>query len=408
MTLQAVILAGGRGSRLGELTRHTPKPLLPVAGRPFIEHLLVELHRHGVTEVVILVGPSAAPFRSVLGDGDRFNLRLAYVEEPSPAGTGGALYHVRDRLAETFLMLNGDSWFDINLLRLTATALEPSRLGRIALCHLEDTARYGRVEVADDGCVLAFAEKTAGRPGLINSGVYWFDRAIVDHRRPLPCSLEVDLFPVLAREGRIEGLALPGRFIDIGTPADFDRADRLMAGWRRRPAAFLDRDGVLNADTGYVHRPDQIVWIEGAADAVARLNDAGYFVFVVTNQSGVARGYYGEATVQELHRWMNQRLAESSAHVDAFYYCPHHPTAGHPPYGQACDCRKPAPGMIRRALAEWPVEIAGSFLIGDQPTDLAAAAAARIAGFDFPGGNLDSFMVACLAEIDARGSAAVP
>ncbi len=401
MSLQAVILAGGRGSRLGELTQRTPKPLLQVAGRPFIEHLLIELGRHGVTDIVILVGPSAAPFRSILGGDTRFGLKLTYVEEPTSAGTGGALHYARSQLAETFLLVNGDSWFDINLLRLTVPALQPNALGRIALRHLENTDQYGRVQLADDGRVLAFTEKETGDPGLINGGVYWFDRGILDHIPPPPCSLETDVFPILAREGRLGGLTLSGRFIDIGTPEDFYRADRMVGGWRRRPAAFLDRDGVLNQDTGYVHRPDQIVWTAGAADAVARLNDAGYFVFVVTNQSGIARGYYDEVTVQKLHRWMNQRLAESGAHVDAFYYCPHHPSEGHPPYRQACLCRKPAPGMIRRALADWPVEPGGSFLIGDQPTDLAAADGAGIAGFTFPGGILDSFVAGRLEEIGA-------
>lgn len=408
MSLQAVILAGGRGSRLGELTRHTPKPLLRVAGRPFIEHQLNELGRHGVSDVVILVGPSAAPFHSILGDDTRFGLNITYVEEPSPAGTGGALHHARSHLAETFLMVNGDTWFDINLLRLTAPALQPNALGRIALRHLENTDRYGRVQLADDGRVLAFTEKETGGPGLINGGVYWFDRAIVDHLPPPPCSLEADVFPALAREGRLGGLTFSGRFIDIGTPGNFDRADRTVGEWRRRPAAFLDRDGVLNKDTGYVYRPDQIVWTAGAADAVARLNDAGYFVFVVTNQSGVARGYYDEASVQELHRWMNRELAKSSAHVDAFYYCPHHPSEGHPPYRQACLCRKPEPGMIRRALADWPVEPGGSFLIGDQPSDLAAADGAAISSFAFPGGNLDKFVAARLTEIDAPEAASAP
>lgn len=165
-----------------------------------------------------------------------------------------------------------------------------------------------------------------------------------------------------------------------------------------RPAAFLDRDGVLNFDRGYPHRPDQIDWIAGAAAAVRLLNRRGYRVFVVTNQGGVARGYYGEQDVRALHRWMADRLAESGARVDAFYYCPHHPTEGVPPYRIACDCRKPRPGMLLQAMADWPVRREGSFLIGDRETDLAAADAAGIPGHLFPGGDLAAFVARLLGD----------
>ena len=169
-----------------------------------------------------------------------------------------------------------------------------------------------------------------------------------------------------------------------------------------RPAAFLDRDGVLNSDSGFVHRPDHFHWTEGAARAVARLNEAGYLVFVVTNQSGDARGYYDEATVRALHGWMSEQLAQSGAQVDAFYYCPHHPDAGSPPYRGPCNCRKPAPGMLLQAMEEWPVVQKGSFLVGDQASDLAAAKAAGVPGFLFEGGDLDRFVADCLKAVGRR------
>ena len=160
----------------------------------------------------------------------------------------------------------------------------------------------------------------------------------------------------------------------------------------RRPAAFLDRDGVLIEDTGYPHDPAAVRWIAGAPQAVARLNREGFFVFVVTNQSGVARGLYGEEQVHALHRWMAERLAEAGARIDAFEHCPHHPEAPLPAFRRDCRRRKPAPGMIEDLLRAWPVERAGSFLIGDKPSDLAAAAAAGLPGHLFPGGNLAAFL----------------
>ena len=160
----------------------------------------------------------------------------------------------------------------------------------------------------------------------------------------------------------------------------------------RRPAAFLDRDGVLIEDTGYPHDPAAVRWVAGAPEAVARLNREGFFVFVVTNQSGVARGLYPEAQVGALHRWMAARLAEAGARVDAWEHCPHHPDAPLAAFRRDCRRRKPAPGMVEDLLRAWPVERAGSFLVGDKPSDLAAAAAAGLPGHLFPGGNLADFL----------------
>jgi D-glycero-D-manno-heptose 1,7-bisphosphate phosphatase len=151
----------------------------------------------------------------------------------------------------------------------------------------------------------------------------------------------------------------------------------------RRPAAFLDRDGVLNIDRGYAYRPEQIEWVEGAAEAVRLLNEAGYYVLVVTNQSGVARGFYNEAAVKSLHAHMQDILSKHGARIDAFYYCPHHPDGSIKALAVQCRCRKPGPGMLEQAAREWPIDIGASFLIGDRDHDLAAAAAFDIRGIKF-------------------------
>lgn len=147
-----------------------------------------------------------------------------------------------------------------------------------------------------------------------------------------------------------------------------------------RPAAFLDRDGVLNVDREYVHRVDQLAWIDGVPEAIRLLNDAGYLVIVVTNQSGVARGYYDEAAVGILHDHMRETLAALGARIDAFYYCPHHPEGKVAAYAMRCECRKPGTGMFEQAARDRRIDRARSFMIGDKDIDIAAAAAFGIPG----------------------------
>jgi D-glycero-D-manno-heptose 1,7-bisphosphate phosphatase len=160
-----------------------------------------------------------------------------------------------------------------------------------------------------------------------------------------------------------------------------------------RPALFLDRDGVLNEDHGYVSRWEDFRWIAGAREAVAAFNRAGWLVIVVTNQSGVGRGYYTEDAMHALHKRMAEDLAEAGGHIDAFYHAPQHPDAPALAYRHPNPpLRKPNPGMILQALAEWPIDREASLLVGDKPSDLEAALRAGIRGVLFEGGDLAQFL----------------
>ena len=165
-----------------------------------------------------------------------------------------------------------------------------------------------------------------------------------------------------------------------------------------RPAVFLDRDGTLNEDLGYVHRWQDFRWLPGAKAAIRRLNDGGVYVFVVTNQSGVARGMFGEDAVTALHARMRDDLRASGADINDIRYCPHHPDAAVAAYRLACSCRKPAPGMILDLIAHWPVDAAASVMIGDKEIDVEAGRAAGIKGEIVPSGKLESFVDRFLRE----------
>ena len=323
MLRQAVILVGGLGTRLGERTKTTPKPMLPVGGRPFLDVLIDEIARYDAfNEILLLAGHKAESILARYDGTVRGRARLAVSLEQAPLGTAGALVHATGLLQERFLLLNGDSFFDFNILDLAARA----NAGLVHMALRADVVgdRFGRV-VLDGDQVRAFIAPGQGATGPVNAGVYVVERGILARVGGLPASLEQDVFPALAAAGAMTGTSYRGYFIDIGIPEDFARADVELTGQLRRPAVFFDRDGVLNHDSGYTFEAGKLQWIEGAREAVKAVNDAGCFAFVVTNQSGVARGFYEESHVHALHRWMADEMATIGAHIDAFEYCPDHP-----------------------------------------------------------------------------------
>ena len=381
---QAVILAGGLGTRLGPLTHATPKPLLPVAGQPFLSRLVRELHRYGL-QVVIVAGFEGQQIADQFQDDDRVRVLI----EPAPLGTAGALRFAISALAERFLLLNGDSLFDFNLLDLGCVPGAASAAAVMAVRQVEDAGRYGAVHMADDH-VTSFAERSPDcRAGLINGGVSLLTRDVIaDLPEHVPLSIERDVYPRLAGQGRLLGRCYSGAFIDIGIPDDYARAQDFIPEILRRGAVIFDRDGVLNEDVGYAHRPDQIRWIPGAIEAVKMVNDAGLFAFVATNQAGVARGFYEEQDVLELHAWMNVELRRHGAHIDAFAYSPFHPEGTVECYRRATDCRKPGPKMIVDLIAGHNADAQRVVMIGDKQSDIAAAEAAGVQAILFRGGDL--------------------
>ena len=390
MLRQAVILVGGLGTRLGERTKTIPKPMLPVGGRPFLDTLIDEIARYDAfDEILLLAGHRAESILARYDGTVRGRARLAVSLEQAPLGTAGALVHAAGRLQQRFLLLNGDSFFDFNILDLAARA----NVGLVHMALRADVVgdRFGRV-VLDGDRVRAFIAPGQGATGPVNAGVYVVDRSILARVGGLPASLEQDVFPALAADGAMTGTSYRGYFIDIGIPEDFARADVELIEQLRRPAVFFDRDGVLNHDSGYTFEAGKLQWIEGAQEAVKAVNDAGYFAFVVTNQSGVARGFYEESHVHALHRWMADEMAAIGAHIDAFEYCPDHPDGTVERYRRVNDRRKPGAGMITDLLARFPVNADKSLLVGDNPSDLEAARAAGLQGHLFSGGNLEAFV----------------
>jgi D-glycero-D-manno-heptose 1,7-bisphosphate phosphatase len=346
-----------------------PVWLAPVAGRTPLEDTVWNLARSHVRRIV-LAGGSA---------GHRLATRLADVAEGvmvhdiGTADLPAALLAVRKRCAESFVLADGRVLFDANVHELERLRREWDAAGAVAL--------PGSTPAADEG--------GDALRGSLHSGI------CVLHREAMgedpPATVE-ELLHALAGSGRLVTRREPGFRLDMRLPGALHAVREELPGWRIKPAVFLDRDGVLNEDRGYVHTPGQFAWVKNAPEAVRRLNMRGFLVIVVTNQSGIARGFYSEQAFREFTRWIDAQLAAHGAHVDATYHCPHHPEHGVTPYRRVCDCRKPAAGLIDQALVEWPVDVARSVLVGDSDRDIEAAAARGIEALRFDGGDLLAFL----------------
>ncbi len=352
--MQAAILIGGAGTRLGDQVRHRPKPLLEVAGRPFLDHLLANLARFGIDDVLLLAGYRSAVVQEEYGDlttvrsrlGTRATPRaLEIVVEPTPLGTAGALRHAAAHLKPAFFLLNGDSFFDINYLELCLA--EEGGGAVMALRPVADAARYGLVETQGD-VVTAFREKSASsQGGLINGGVYWLHREILTRIDATPCSLENDVIPALVAERRIRAKHFDGFFIDIGVPDDLERADQTLAATLRRPAAFL----ILSTKETerLAHGDDELVHL------VKRWNDRRALVFVVTRDGGAAVS----------RERLNSRLRTRAAHLDEI--------AALPGDGETPSAVQAA-ATINGWLDVWPIHHADSIIVAPtlpQPAEIA-------------------------------------
>lgn len=371
--MESIVLAGGFGTRLAHIVSDVPKPMAPVCGRPFLRFILDDLQKKGIDRVILAVGYKQEVIRDFFGNSYR-GMELLYSPEDTPLFTGGAIKKaLRMCREDRVFVVNGDTYFDVDL-------TEMSRIQAplvIAVKRLREFSRYGTVRV-EDGQITGFAEKQPCAEGLINGGIYWMERGLLENIPEEKFSFEQQVLE--AQYDRISMMAYEseGYFIDIGIPEDYALAqETLKALAPIQKAAFFDRDGTINVDVHYLHRPEDLVFIDGMPEFMKKWNDWGYKVIVVTNQAGIARGYYSEEDMRALHRYMNERLAEYGAHVDAFYHCPHHPDFTGP-----CHCRKPEPGMIEAAIREFDLDPAQCVLFGDKPWDVEAGKQCRIMGFN--------------------------
>jgi dTDP-glucose pyrophosphorylase/histidinol phosphatase-like enzyme len=381
---QAVILAGGKGTRLGAITQNIPKPMLPIAGdRPFLDYLLEMIERHGYRDILLLSGYLGEALEAAYGGRRIGKAMVRVMREPIPLGTAGALTIARQALDPRFLLMNGDAFFDINLRALEQASQRSGATATLALRAVPDAARYGRV-IEENGKVLAFLEKDLSRPGpgVINGGIYVLKREILDLVRRLPCSLEQHVFPALVERGEIAGREFSGYFLDIGLPETLEQGHRELPDVRVRPAAFLDRSALVHIAARNPFEPGGFRWVAGAVEAVRALNDRGHYVFVVGDGSGRAKAPDTVDDAGGLEAEIQHRLALEGAHVDRF----------------CARDGKPFSSVLDEAMREWPIVREQSFLVAASNADAEAARRAGLAARVLDGSDLLRFVHSFLAQ----------
>ncbi len=388
----AVITAGGKGTRVASVNSTLPKPLLPLLGKPVLVRQIECLARQGIRDLVLTIGHLGYKIKDCIGDGKSFGVRVDYVEETSPLGTAGALWYLRDRLKEDFFLINGDIVFDVDLRRMMSFHRERRAEATLFVHRNDHPYDSGIVLCGPDGKVTGWLSKEDPRTccaNRVNAGIHALSPAFLNRLKgPVKTDLDRDLLKPMIGGGGLYAYCSPEYVKDMGTPGRIAEVERdLEAGLparkcldRRQRCVFLDRDGTINAYKGFVRDPADLELLPGAAEAIRRLNRAGFLVIVVTNQPVIARGEVSWERLKAIHDKLETLLGEKGAYVDDIRVCPHHPDRGfageRPEYKIDCDCRKPKPGLLLSAAADYNIDLGASFMVGDSPRDTAAGDAA--------------------------------
>lgn len=376
--MEAIILAGGFGTRLKPCVDNLPKPLAPIGGKPFLHYLLDYLYANGVHRAIISTGYLAGYVEETIGKSYR-GMVIDYCREESPLGTGGAIKKTLGMCRDSYAVaVNGDSFFDVDLFAMQKLHVKSGCPITLAAREVPWAEHSGFLTI-NNGRLGGFREKGVKSGGLINGGIYFINKEILDG-----VTEEKFSFEKLILEGGycpVAVLESNGYFIDIGIPENYRKAEAekdFLVSKRIRKAVFLDRDGTINYDPGHLYRTEDFEFLPDADKAIASLKKKGYLAIIITNQAGIAKKLYTEDDVEHLHGYIDSLLRETHSVVaDGYYYCPHHPEAVLEEYKSDCGCRKPQPDLILKAVSDFSkigieIDLKNSLTVGNRRSDLLA------------------------------------
>lgn len=401
--MKTVIMAGGKGTRIAAVRSDLPKPMIPVCGKPILEWQIENLKKSGLTDIILVVGHLGEAIRDYFGDGSRWDVKISYFIETQPLGTAGALFRMPELKAD-FLLMSGDVMLDVDFNRLisfhkahnawASLTVHPNNHPFDSSLIVTETlpARDGEMPIHTNR-VVKWMNKEDERlyyRNLVNAGIEVISpQLLVEARKQLGNAEKVDLDrdvlkPAIS-SGKIYAYETSEYIKDMGTPERLKEVeDDLLSGKIaahnlsvKQKAIFLDRDGTINHTRGFLTDVSQFELIEGAAEAIKRINKSGYLAVVVTNQPVIARGECSFEQLQEIHNKMETLLGKHGAFIDGLFLCPHHTDRGFEgeriAYKVACNCRKPKAGLFYQAADALNIDLSQSYMVGDSDIDLKAA-----------------------------------
>lgn len=401
-------MAGGKGTRIASLKSNVPKPMIEVNGKPLLEYQIDNLRRDGLTDITLVVGHLGHIVQDFFGDGSKFGVSISYFVETQPLGTAGALLKMPDTDAN-FLLLCGDLIIDVDFNRFIDFHRTKNALATImvhpnnhpydsALIETEILPPQERGELpVRTRRVVSWHNKEEQRDSYhncVNAGIEIISAELLEKIKwqyscdgmaiPEKLDLDRDILKPMVKAGGIYAYSTTEYIKDVGTPERFYETELDLQKGKpaarnlsnKQKAIFLDRDGTINEERGFVLSAKDIVLIRGAAEAIRKINHSEYLVVVVTNQPQIARGDCSFDDVERINNYLETLLGNEGAFIDAIYFCPHHTVKGFKgeriEYKCDCDCRKPKPGMLVKAASELNIDLSLSVMIGDSQRDIEA------------------------------------
>lgn len=394
--MKTVIMAGGKGTRISSIASDIPKPMIKICGKPVLEHEIECLRNQGFSDIIITVSHLGHIIMDYFGDGSGispstgkpFGVSIEYFVEEVPLGNAGALFRIKEKLTDDFLLVNADSVFNIDFVRLVKYHEEKKGLVTLLTHPNSHPFDSGLIETDDENRVIKWYTKEEDRgeyyKNRVNAGIHVLNKSVLNDDLMKNEKIDLDrmILKPLCGSKKMYAYDSPEYVKDMGTPERYEAVCKDFENGivsaknlsNKQKAIFLDRDGTINYEVQFLSNINDFKLLPGAAEAIRKINASGYLAIVITNQPVIARGELSFEELDRIHKRMETLLGLEGAYIDGLYFCPHHPHSGFE--GEVkelkfdCECRKPKPGMIIKAAEDFNIDIKKSFMIGDTFRDV--------------------------------------